>query len=657
MDSLANHDIQTVINRIELTSPRSKSKWLRRRRLSQNRLSYYINDNDELCYVTSRLIKWSKVSGYPSLQYEIVSASADILQNIEFGCDHMIKCIHVVLMNILSSTTCYQVQDNAIYTLLIAASKIYPYTALLIREGILDTIQSIIKQKYDAKHGSNLARIKHVTPLKIYNGLLGRLSWIICNLSSWICNFPECIQQHVDCLRSLIKSMSKRTARDSTITHLANAIKFMNLTMKVPLIIKYDIHSTLIKTIRSSSFYQIQETAAHMLSQILWSHPEHKKCFIEIGILEAVQCIVKKQYDPEYGINYYSMKSESPMNLYVSVLESIACILMQLASSCNILNKKAIKKCLNCLWNLINIVELRKYDQHHWFIANVGSCMVHFAVNYRYNVVNFLNQHKANYLAKIAHNDPCYSLGRFSFGQAFGMDSYLPQHCVLSEDNFELNRLSLYNIRLKMYMNEPKRISNITTLEPCNICCDVRLLISKSINHKLLALASGIYQTFIEIIKSRFELKIGKESLYTLSLAIWPKDHGFLEILSKHKIINDIINGICICFNSHRNLNDDHEKQFIKCRGHLIVDVLKHKVVDNGDIEKYKIIEKKCSQHLYQESKGRHKYLRKCKNCNKKKKDTKLYLCKRCFSVKYCSKHCQKMHWKEHKLHCVLFEP
>ena len=128
--------------------------------------------------------------------------------------------------------------------------------------------------------------------------------------------------------------------------------------------------------------------------------------------------------------------------------------------------------------------------------------------------------------------------------------------------------------------------------------------------------------------------------------------------LSKHEIINGIINSLCPCFNSCINPSDGHEKckQFIRGRGHLIVDVLKHAVVENDDIEKCKIIEKKCWQHLYQESKGSHKHLQKCRNCNKKKNDTKLYSCKRCFSVKYCSKHCQKIDWKEHKLHCVLFE-
>ena len=98
--------------------------------------------------------------------------------------------------------------------------------------------------------------------------------------------------------------------------------------------------------------------------------------------------------------------------------------------------------------------------------------MVHFAVNYRYDVANFLNQEKMNYLAKIAHNDRCYFLGRFCFGQAFGIDSHCPRHLAISERKFELNQLSLYDTRLKMYMNEPKRLSNVTTLEPCNICCD-----------------------------------------------------------------------------------------------------------------------------------------------------------------------------------------
>merc|ERR1712228_890821 len=38
--------------------------------------------------------------------------------------------------------------------------------------------------------------------------------------------------------------------------------------------------------------------------------------------------------------------------------------------------------------------------------------------------------------------------------------------------------------------------------------------------------------------------------------------------------------------------------------------------------------------------------------CLKNKKDHKMYRCKRCQFVKYCSKKCQKLDWIHHKLVC-----
>eukprot|EP01084_Bolivina_argentea_P083851 151798_1 len=52
--------------------------------------------------------------------------------------------------------------------------------------------------------------------------------------------------------------------------------------------------------------------------------------------------------------------------------------------------------------------------------------------------------------------------------------------------------------------------------------------------------------------------------------------------------------------------------------------------------------------------KTRNVKLKKCKQCDITMNECKLYLCKRCCSVRYCSKKCQKRQWVKHKEYCVL---
>ena len=48
------------------------------------------------------------------------------------------------------------------------------------------------------------------------------------------------------------------------------------------------------------------------------------------------------------------------------------------------------------------------------------------------------------------------------------------------------------------------------------------------------------------------------------------------------------------------------------------------------------------------------KFLRHCASCHASEEDAKLMKCARCQMKWYCSRDCQKAHWKlGHKLYCV----
>ena len=49
---------------------------------------------------------------------------------------------------------------------------------------------------------------------------------------------------------------------------------------------------------------------------------------------------------------------------------------------------------------------------------------------------------------------------------------------------------------------------------------------------------------------------------------------------------------------------------------------------------------------------GKYRKMRRCKYCRKTRDECKLWLCKQCQNVRYCSKSCQKRHWLIHKRHC-----
>ena len=63
-----------------------------------------------------------------------------------------------------------------------------------------------------------------------------------------------------------------------------------------------------------------------------------------------------------------------------------------------------------------------------------------------------------------------------------------------------------------------------------------------------------------------------------------------------------------------------------------------------------------CLNHFYKKLKDIHRKIKKCKYCNNKKKEYKLFLCKGCLNAKYCSTKCQKRHWSQHKTECYLLQ-
>lgn len=657
------------MNCIQWTARLNISKRLKQIRLSGKPLSHCINDDGILCNTINNLIECSANSDLDcaSFQFELMYAMADISMNSESGCNHMIKCdVHEILIDILWSTKLYQIQSYAMLALGFVALKSSFLGPLLLQDGILDIIQIIIKQKYDTKYGRNLGKIKNKTSSKIFKELFRNLSQVLLILSNHIYDYSSAYhEQFVDCLWSLIQFTSQMTATSRTITIISKALENLYSTFDyrgdISTMIKYNIHTILIKTVLFSSYYKLQSRAANILRQMLWHQPQHKILFIKSGILKAVKKIADSQYEPEYGINHFSA---NPMNSYLDVLEPISCIFMQLVSSTILFNKKAIRKCLNSLWSFIQIVELRlrTNDKYQFFISNLGSSMVHFALNYTKDVVNFLiiNKDKLDYFLEPNPINLCYFTGMWSIYMALYNRCHVDYG--FTERNFIDCQLWIYSNRLQMYI-KGRSLWNIAKLEVLHICCDVRMIISQSKYHRIHAVELEIYNRLMEIIiKPKLSDKIVRESLHTLSVAIWPKDREFIEQLSKYDLIKDIIRTVCSCFDPCININDDHKQrmenisQFIKYRGHLIVDVLKHERINNDDKEKCKVINAKCSKYLYQESKEKHKHFKRCKYCGKKKNGNKLYLCKKCYNVKYCSKHCQKRHWDEHKVDCVLFE-
>ena len=51
--------------------------------------------------------------------------------------------------------------------------------------------------------------------------------------------------------------------------------------------------------------------------------------------------------------------------------------------------------------------------------------------------------------------------------------------------------------------------------------------------------------------------------------------------------------------------------------------------------------------------KGKYRKARKCKHCRITRGERRLYVCKKCRKTRYCSKKCQKKHWKKHKTKCL----
>lgn len=84
----------------------------------------------------------ARCSSLPSLQFESLCALRNIYHNTESGCDHMMKHnVHAILINILSSTKCYQIQEYAMILLCNIARANHCSVSLMTSNGILNALK------------------------------------------------------------------------------------------------------------------------------------------------------------------------------------------------------------------------------------------------------------------------------------------------------------------------------------------------------------------------------------------------------------------------------------------------------------------------------------------------------------------------------------
>ena len=211
------------------------------------------------------------------------------------------------------------------------------------------------------------------------------------------------------------------------------------------------------------------------------------------------------------------------------------------------------------------------------------------------------------------------------------------------------NLLNLYSLVL-LYDDE-----KVSDVERTEICFNLSNIIAGPMTQKLYVLESGLFRTLISMLIVSESNKVRNEIVFALSNAVEDSNERIIKELMDH----DIMNAVCFYLESDtRNVFDIEMNvlsKFIKYKGYVIVYNLRDKLEEECN-EKCESIWKQCSLYAYAKLADKHKKLGKCRNCRQRKKEIKLYLCTKCLNAKYCSKHCQKIHWKRHRRKCDLFE-
>ena len=438
-------------------------------------------------------------------------------------------------------------------------------------------------------------------------------------------------------------------------------------------IIQHNGHKIIIDSLANSDHYQIKDNAVWALGNIAGEGKELATLLIENGILDHIMRICQSKYNPQYAVNLDHKETRSATTPYEDLLNTTAWTLSNLAVS-NAVPNKCMKQFTECLWKLLQ-------KSHRALMAKSLNVAVQYLIDHGHGHIigEWMGDfERIDVLMELVRLDQNQYIRAFCW-RIFDelMDTHyeylMKEHGLLNKYGGKL--CEILDLKIIGPQAEAKMIcynlSNIAQSSKANAWSCIR-------NVKL-------FNAVIDILRISSNYNLQREAFYVISNTINQGDSRIIHEIIKNYF--EVIVAMCK-FMESREAESDFEIQkealicimyliingdkwrkmlwssFIAHGGHDIIYMIKHynKLKDVYEVSR-NVWEYSCLS-IYSwrglclkpgQPNLNYSKINKCKYCKKRKKEAKkLYLCTKCFKVKYCSKHCQKRHWSMHKGRCRL---